>query len=115
MKHELEPVLIFQCEEAAEIMVVQVKLGQRNIRIFNAYGPQEVDVSAQTKLSFWQILGKEIISAHESTCEIIIELVANAKVVPTVISNDSHCQSENDRLMIEMLDRQNLHLDYAKG
>ena len=38
VKHELEPVLIFQCEEAAEIMIVQVKLGQRNIRIFNAYG-----------------------------------------------------------------------------
>ena len=51
VKHVLEPVLIFQCEEAAEIMVVQVKLGQRNIRIFNAYGPQELDVSAQTKLN----------------------------------------------------------------
>ena len=55
MKHELEPVLIFQCEEAAEILVVQFKLGQRNIRIFNAYGPQEVDVSAQTKLNFLQM------------------------------------------------------------
>ena len=43
--------VIFQCEEAKEIVVVQVKLGQRNIRIFNAYGPQELDVSAQTKLN----------------------------------------------------------------
>ena len=59
VKHGLEPVLIFQCEEAAEIMV---KL------IFNAYGPQELDVSAQTKLNFWQNLEKEIMSAHESNC-----------------------------------------------
>jgi hypothetical protein len=79
VKHVLEPVLIFQCEEAAEIMVVQVKL------IFNAYGPQELDVSAQTKLNFWQNLEKEIMSAHESNCEMIIELDANVKVGPTVI------------------------------
>ena len=115
MKHEVEPVLIFQCEEAAEIMIVQVKLGQRNIRIFNAYGPQEVDVSAQTKLNFWQTLEKEINSAHESNCEIIIELDAYAKVGPSVISNDPHCQSENGRLMMEMLAWQNLHLVNASG
>ena len=110
MKHELEPVLVFQCEEGAEIMVVQVRLGHRNIRIFNAYGPQEQDVSAQTKFNFWQNLEKEIISAYESNCEIIIELDANAKVGPNVIPNDPHCQSENGRLMMEMLARQNLHL-----
>lgn len=34
---------------------------------------------------------------------------------PTVISNDPHCQSENGRLMMEMLARQNLHLVNASG
>ena len=38
----------------------------------------------------------------------IIELDANVKVGPTVISNDPNCQSENGRLMMEMLARQNL-------
>ena len=101
VKHELEPVLVFQCEEGAEIMVVQVRLGHRNIRIFNAYGPQEQDVSAQTKFNFWQNLEKEI--------------DANAKVRPIVISNDPNCQSENGSLMMEMLARQNLHLVNESG
>ena len=29
LKHELEPVLIYQCEEEAEIKVVQVKIGSK--------------------------------------------------------------------------------------
>jgi hypothetical protein len=44
VRHELEPVLVNQCDKA-EIMVVQVKVGSKNIRIFNAYGPQETEVS----------------------------------------------------------------------
>ena len=34
VKHELDPVLIYQSEETSEIMVVQVKVGNTNIRIF---------------------------------------------------------------------------------
>ena len=34
----------------------------------------QLEVSAQTKLNCWQNLEKEIISAYESNCEIIIEL-----------------------------------------
>ena len=66
-------------------LVVQVKVGSTNIRVFNAYGPQE-------KLNFWQSLEKEIV------------------VGPDVISDDPNNQSENGRLLIEMLARQNLHL-----
>ena len=110
VKHELEPVLIYQSEEASEVMVVQVKVGDRNIRIFNAYGPQEVDVSPQTKLHFWQSIEKEIISAQDSGCEIIIELDANAKVGSSIILGDPNPQSENGRILVEMLARNNLYL-----
>ena len=82
----------------------------RNIRILNAYGPQQLDVSPQIKLNFWQNLEKEIISAYEANCEIIIELDANAKVGPNIISNDPNSQSDNGKLMIDLLARQNLYL-----
>ena len=119
VRHEIEPVLISQCEDEAEILVVQVKVGTRNIRILNAYGPQQLDVSPQIKLNFWQNLEKEIISAYEANCEIIIELDANAKVGPNIISNDPNSQSDNGKLMIDLLARQNLYLvnasDLCKG
>ena len=91
-------------------MIVEINNGSKKLRIFNAYGPQELDVSTQRKLNFWQNLEKEIISAYDSNCEIIIQLDANAKVRPKVIPNDPNSQSENGRLMMEMLARQNLHL-----
>ena len=107
VRHELEPVLINQCEDA-EVMVVQVKVGSKSIRIFNAYGPQENDVLSQTKLNFWQTLEKEIILAYEAGCDILIELDANGKVGPDVIPDDPNCQTENGKLLMEMLSRQNL-------
>ena len=110
MRHELDPVLISQGDDQAEMLVVQVKVGSRNIRIFNAYGPQELDVSPQIKLNFWHNLEKEIISAYEANCEIIIELDANAKVGSNIIFNDPNSQSENGKLMMDMLARQNLYL-----
>ena len=115
VRHELEPTLIYQCEDDCEIMVVQIKLGSRNIRIFNAYGPQELDVSAQTKYNFWQNLEKQVISAFEADCDIVIELDANAKVGSSILENDPNSQSENGKLMMEMLERQNLHLVNASS
>ena len=104
VKHELEPVLIHQGEDEVEIMIVEVTNGSKKIRIFNVYGPQELDVSTQIKLNFWQNLEKEIISAYDSDCEIMIQLDANAKVGPNVIPNDPNSQSENGRLMMDMLE-----------
>ena len=72
-RHELEPVLIHEGNEEAEILVIQVKVGLKNIRILNAYGPQE-DVSLQKKLNFWQIMENLRISAYDEKCEIIIEI-----------------------------------------
>ena len=110
VRHELEPVLVYQCEEESEILVVQIKVGSQKVRVFNAYGPQEHDTSAQVKLNFWHNLEKEIMSAYEENCEIVMELDANAKVGPNVIPNDPNVQSENGRYMMEMLARQNLHM-----
>ena len=63
----------------SEILVVQVRLGHRDIRIINGYGPQENE-NVQTIFEFWQNLEKEILAAKEQNCSIIIQLDANAKI-----------------------------------
>ena len=52
---------------------------------------------------------------YEADCEIVIELDANAKVGSSVLKNDPNSQSENGKLMMEMLERQNLHLVNASS
>ena len=63
---ELNPVLISDGDEN-EILVVQAKVGNQNVRVFNCYGPQE-DENFQTKVDFWNTLEKEIISATDNNC-----------------------------------------------
>ena len=100
-----------------EILVVQAKVGNQEIRIINAYGPQEDE--QQNSLSFWQNIEAEVISAADENCSIIIQLDANAKVGSPVIVSDPNEQSNNGKLLMEMIKRQNLFLlnatDLCKG
>ena len=115
---ELEPVLISEGEDDAEILVVQIKVGNQSIRIINCYGPQEDEDSA-VKINFWKTLENEIISAYDHNCLILVQMDANAKVGVDVIKGDPHKQSENGYFLMEMLKRQNLSLlngsDQCKG
>ena len=106
---ELEPVLISNGDEETEILVVQVRVGDQNVRIINSYGPQE-DEEIGRKLSFWHTLEKEIISAKDQNCFILVQMDANAKVGVEVLKSDPNKQSENGKLLMDLLMRQNLSL-----
>ena len=75
----------------------------------NAYAPQEDD-DLKRKVSFWSTLEEEIIVGFDKNCLILIQMDANAKVGSRVIKVDPNHQSENGKLMIELLQRQNLYL-----
>ena len=60
-------------------MVVQIEIDNINIRVFNAYGPQEDDDLIKKDL-FWQTIETEIVSARQEGCLILLELDANAKI-----------------------------------
>ena len=105
--HDLAPVLISDGGES-EILVVQANFGHQELRIINAYGPQEDEV--QNSLSFWQQLEAEVIMAKDENQFTLIQLDANAKVGPQVIKSDPNIQSNNGKLLLEMLTRQNLFL-----
>ena len=110
VRYELNPVVVYDSEDGSEILVVQIEVGDLRIRVFNAYGPQVRTLTDPAKLNFWQTMEQEIIAAIEANCEIVIELDANAKVGPQVIPGDPNVQSDNGKILIDLLARHNLFL-----
>ena len=90
-----------------EILVVQVRVGEYNIRVINAYGPQE-DSKSDEKTEFWQSIESEIIFAKEEECLVLLQIDANVKVGCQVIKNDLHSTSENGEILLNLVNRQNL-------
>ena len=109
---DLNPVLISSGSDENEILTIQADLGQSKIRIINAYGPQEDDGSQRT-LGFWQEIESEIMNAKDNDCLVIVELDANAKVGKDVIKDDPNQSSNNGKVMLDVLQRQNLHIANA--
>ena len=72
----------------SEILVVQTKIGGLDLRVINAYGPQELDSEKENVYQFWRDLKKEVILAKSSNCKILIQMDANAKVGCEIIRND---------------------------
>ena len=109
VKLSLSPVLISPCNDEADILVVQCLANNTKIRVINGYGPQESEQLAK-KLKFWSALEQEIISAKDEQCAILIQLDANAKVGNTVISGDPHVMSENGKLLLNLVERENMFI-----
>ena len=88
---------------------VQIKAGEINIRVINAYGPQE-DVGTAETVQFWLDLEEEIITAKDNNCWVLVQLDANAKVGKDFIENDPHTITGNGVLLSDVVNRQNLLL-----
>ena len=78
VRKDLDAAVVFDSEDEAEMLVVQTQVDEMSIRICNAYGPQESNLTDAIKLNFWQQLEKQIIAAVDANCETIIEHDANA-------------------------------------
>ena len=109
MDHILEPVLIEAANEESEILVVQCRVEQSNVRIINGYGPQEDDPISK-RLSFWQSMEQEILAAKNADCMILIQMDGNAKMGKNIISKDPNEMSDNGRLLNDLIERESLVL-----
>ena len=107
INEDLSPMLISQGSDEIEILVVQILVGKLKIRVFNGYGPQENDIKGKI-LAFWQEFEKEIISAREEKCFVLVEMDANAKLGADIIQKDPHSISHNGEILRDILRRQNL-------
>ena len=109
IKHDLDHFEIEVSNKDIEVLVVQGKLGKENIRIVNAYGPQE-DESEDAKFDFWEALKKEVIEAKDANCMVIIQMDANAKLGRTIIPEDCHDMSDNGRMLLDLVESESLSI-----
>ena len=84
----LYPCLIQEYDSDFELLVIEVKISNKEIRIMSGYGPQEC-WPERDRIPFFLALEQEIIKAENSGKSILIEMDANSKLGPNIIPGDT--------------------------
>ena len=105
----LKPCLIQEYSNEFELIVVEIKVSKKEIRIISGYGPQESWPEGE-RMPFFLALEQEIIKAEIEGKSILIELDANSKLGPDLIPGDMHEQSENGKVLADIIKRHGLTL-----
>ena len=100
----LNPILISEYSDDFELLVIEITVGKRDIRIISGYGPQEC-WNTEDKMPFYVALEEEISKAEIAGKPIIIGFDANSKLGPEWIKNDPNPQSTNGHILAGILER----------
>ena len=103
----LQPVLIQEYSEQFELIVVEVNISGRELRIISGYDPQE-SWPEEERLPFFLALEEEINKAEMLGKSIVIQMDANSKLGTEFIENDPHVQSPNGHILSEIIIRHGL-------
>ena len=90
-----------------ELIVAEVNVGGKEIRIMTGYGPQE-NWEVSQKMPFFVALEKEVSKANINGKSVIIELDANSKLGNTYVPNDPHTMSANGKILEGIVKRNGL-------
>ena len=100
----LQPVLVSEYSETFELLVVECKTNNQNIRFITGYGPQETwDLG--TKLVFFNVVEEEVSKSISQGISVVIMGDFNSKLGTEYISSDPHEQSENGKILSGMIER----------
>ena len=103
--HEtLKPVLIAEYDDEYEVLVVEISVAGKEIRLITGVGPHE-NKTEELRMPFFTTIEKEVTRAEMDGKSVIIEIDANSKLGPSRIPNDNHPISPNGRLLAAILDR----------
>ena len=105
----LSPILIEEYSEDFELLVVEIKLGNKDTRIITGYGPQE-NWKREERTPFFDALEEEIVKAQTSDKAVYIQMDANCKLGPEMIEGDPHNQSENGKILSGIIQRNALNV-----
>ena len=103
----LDPILIEEYSDDFELIVVEVKIANKDVRIMSGYGPQE-NWKLDDKMPFFRALEEEVIKAKMNNKIVYIQMDANSKLGPDWIEGDPHKQTVNGTILAEILKRQGL-------
>ena len=100
----LQPVLIEEYSDIFELLVVEISLTDKNIRIITGYGPQET-WSIDVKMKFFSALEIEIAKAANLGKGIIVMGDMNSKLGPKYVKHDPKEMSENGKVLSGIIER----------
>ena len=103
----LNPILIEEYCEDFELLVVEIKVNNKEIRIITGYGPQETGPEAE-RMPFFLALEQEIVKAELQGKSIFIEMDSNSKLGSEIIPEDLHKQSLNGKVIAGIINRHGL-------
>ena len=102
--NSLKPVLIAEYNEDIELVVVEISISGRHIRVISGVGPQENQCQT-ARLPFFLSLEKEVNKAEMEGKSVMIEIDANSKLGLERIPNSKHEISPNGKLLADIIDR----------
>ena len=103
--HEsLNPILIAEYSELFELIVIEITVCKKDIRVVSGYGPQEC-WKPKDKMPFYLALEEEISKAEIAGKTIIMGFDANSKLGPEWITKDPHRQYPNGLILAGILER----------
>ena len=103
----LQPVLVSEFSDTFELINVEIKVGNKSLRVMTGYGPQE-SWNEEDKMPFFSALEEEIAAAEIEGKEILITMDANSKLGPAFIEGDPHNMSENGKILESIINRHGL-------
>ena len=99
----LKPMLIEEYSDEFELLVVEIKLGNKEVRVISGYGPQE-NWRKEERMPFFVKLEEEVKKAKLNEKGVLIQMDANSKLGPNIIKGDPHSQTDNGKILSENLD-----------
>ena len=99
----LDPVLIEEYSDEFELLVVKVKIQNKDFRVISGYRPQENWI-IEDKMPFFRACEEEIVKANMNDKVLFLQLDANSQLGPEWISEDPHKQSANGKILSDLLE-----------
>ena len=103
----LNPVLIEEYHDDFELIVVEVKIANKEVRVISGYGPQE-SWPENERTPFFNALEKEIAKAELNGRSMYIGMDSNSKLGQKIIAQDPHSQSLNGKILDGIISRHGL-------
>ena len=104
VKKCLNPIWLKSGNDQCEALTVQISMENLDIRITNAYGPQNYD-DGHKKVEFWAYLENEVNISNQSNVGCIIMFDANSWLGYYFLCSDPNPQNENGKIFEDFLER----------
>ena len=99
----LSPKLIEEYNEPFELLVVQIEVQNKSVRVMTGVGPQE-NWEENKRTPFFLALEADVVKANCAGISVIIQIDSNSKLGPEIIPDDPHKISPNGNQLARIIE-----------